>query len=67
MPKKYENKSNHNKDFLNSLITDYPSDYYDWKVTVQFYTCLHRANKKSILMKKATYWWLNSCRYLIQS
>ncbi len=42
MPKKYENRSNHNKNFLNLLNTDYSNDYFDWKVTVQFYTCLHR-------------------------
>ena len=42
MPKKYENKSNHNTDFLNTLNNDYPEEYFDWKVTVQFYSCLHR-------------------------
>jgi len=42
MPKKYENKSNHNTDFLNSINNDYPEEYFDWKVTVQFYSSLHR-------------------------
>lgn len=42
MPKEYENKSIHNKDFLDSISNDYPDDYFDWKVTVQFYTSLHR-------------------------
>lgn len=42
MPKKYENKSNHNKEFLKSINNDYPNEYFDWKVTVQFYSCLHR-------------------------
>ena len=42
MPKKYENKSNHNKDFLDSIHNDYPNSYFDWKVTIQFYTALHK-------------------------
>ena len=42
MPRKYDNKSAHNKAFLTSIQSDYPEDYYDWKVTVQFYTGLHR-------------------------
>tara|TARA_R110002124_G_C8853401_1_gene506442 strand:+ start:728 stop:1111 length:384 start_codon:yes stop_codon:yes gene_type:complete len=42
MPKTYENKANHNQDFLDSIHNDYPDSYYDWKVTVQFYTALHR-------------------------
>lgn len=41
MPKEYENKSIHNKCFLESISNDYPEDYFDWKVTVQFYACLH--------------------------
>ena len=43
MPKKYENKSNHNQDFLESIHNDYPNTFFDWKVTVQFYTALHKA------------------------
>lgn len=42
MPKSYENKANHNQDFLDSIINDYPESYFDWKVTVQFYIGLHR-------------------------
>lgn len=42
MSKNYENKSIHNKDFLDSLINDYPEQYFDWKVTVQFYVNLHK-------------------------
>jgi hypothetical protein len=42
MPKIYENKANHNQDFLDSINNDYPDSYYDWKVTIQFYTALHR-------------------------
>lgn len=42
MPKNYYNKSTHNKLFLENLCEDYPEDYFDWKVTVQFYTGLHR-------------------------
>lgn len=42
MPKRYENRANHNKDFLESIINDYPKQYYDWKVTIQFYIALHR-------------------------
>ncbi len=37
----YKNKSEHNREFLNAIETDYPTEYYDWKVTVQFYYCLH--------------------------
>lgn len=42
MPKKYENKSIHNKTFLDALNEDYPHEYFDWKVTAQFYCGLHR-------------------------
>lgn len=42
MPKKYHNKSIHNKTFLESLEQDYPEDFFDWKVTAQFYCALHR-------------------------
>lgn len=42
MSKVYENKANHNKDFLDAIISDYPTEYFDWKVTVQFYIALHR-------------------------
>lgn len=42
MGKIYENKADHNQDFLDSIIQDYPTDYYDWKVTLQFYIALHR-------------------------
>lgn len=42
MAKMYENKADHNQIFLDSIIEDYPSEYYDWKVTVQFYIALHR-------------------------
>jgi hypothetical protein len=42
MPKKYDNKSNQNKIFLDTISQDYPQDFYDWKVTAQFYTGLHR-------------------------
>ena len=42
MPNKYENKSIHNQDFLNSIHNDYPQEYFDWKVTVQFYVALHK-------------------------
>lgn len=38
----YENKADHNQVFLDSIIEDYPSEYFDWKVTVQFYIALHR-------------------------
>ncbi len=37
----YKNKLEHNKEFLNAIENDYPQQYYDWKVTVQFYYCLH--------------------------
>lgn len=42
MPRKYYNKSNHNKTFLEKIHEDYPEDFFDWKVTVQFYTGLHK-------------------------
>lgn len=42
MPEKYANKSNHNKIFLDTINQDYPHEFYDWKVTAQFYTGLHR-------------------------
>lgn len=42
MPKKYANKSNHNKHFLETIENNYPEDFFDWKVTVQFYTALHK-------------------------
>ena len=38
----YENKANHNQSFLDSIIGDYPLEYFDWKVTIQFYIALHR-------------------------
>lgn len=42
MPTKYLNKSNHNHNFLTNIQDDYPEDFFDWKVTVQFYTSLHK-------------------------
>lgn len=42
MPKVYENKADHNQDFLDSVQNDYPDNFFDWKVTIQFYTALHR-------------------------
>ena len=42
MPKLYENKADHNQDFLDCINSDYPESYFDWKVTVQFYVGLHR-------------------------
>lgn len=42
MGKIYENKADHNQAFLDSIIESYPKEYYDWKVTVQFYIALHR-------------------------
>jgi hypothetical protein len=42
MPNKYLNKYSHNHNFLNKINEDYPEDYFDWKVTVQFYTSLHK-------------------------
>jgi hypothetical protein len=42
MPKNYDNKSIHNKFFLDTIHDDYPEDFFDWKVTAQFYTGLHR-------------------------
>jgi len=42
MSKAYENKSIHNKTFLDSIHNDYPDEYFDWKVTVQFYVALHK-------------------------
>ncbi|PZQ89447.1 MAG: hypothetical protein DI548_03830 [Flavobacterium johnsoniae] len=43
MAKNYENKADHNQDFLDSLVRDYENFYFDWKVTVQFYIALHRS------------------------
>lgn len=37
----YENKFMHNKSFLETIENDYPQDYFDWKVTIQFYYALH--------------------------
>ncbi|MGM0479856.1 MAG: hypothetical protein ACQERC_11595 [Bacteroidota bacterium] len=56
MPKIYYNKSTHNKTFLKNLCEDYPEDYFDWKVTVQFYSGLHRcycvlANKGEVIQQ----------------
>jgi hypothetical protein len=42
MTKKYENKSNSNGHFLKTIHEDYPEDFFDWKVTAQFYTSLHK-------------------------
>lgn len=42
MSDKYSNKYTHNKKFLGCICEDYPEDFYDWKVTTQFYTCLHK-------------------------
>lgn len=42
MAKAYDNKCCHNKDFLQALMNDYPDQFFDWKVTVQFYVALHR-------------------------
>jgi hypothetical protein len=42
VPKLYENKADHNQDFLDSINNDYPESFFDWKVTIQFYVGLHR-------------------------
>lgn len=42
MPTKYNNKYSYNKSFLQSLHNDYAEDFFDWKVTAQFYTGLHK-------------------------
>ncbi|WP_130736908.1 hypothetical protein [Flavobacterium sp. J27] len=42
MPKVYENKAIHNETFLYCINNDYPNEYFDWKVTIQFYTALHK-------------------------
>ncbi|WP_299106011.1 hypothetical protein [uncultured Tenacibaculum sp.] len=43
MPKNFENKFHHNKDFLDSIVNDYPDQFFDWKVTIQFYCGLHKS------------------------
>lgn len=43
MPKDFNNKFHHNKEFLKSIVEDYPDEYFDWKVTVQFYCGLHKS------------------------
>lgn len=43
MAKEYLNQGEHNKSFLESISQEWPEDYFDWKVTVQFYTALHFA------------------------
>jgi hypothetical protein len=35
------NQAEHNVKFLKSLDANYPEDYYDWKITVAFYSSLH--------------------------
>jgi len=37
---KYIEQFYHNEYFLNKLLVDYPSEFYDWKITVAFYTAL---------------------------
>lgn len=42
MARNYENKASHNQLFLENIENDYPHEYFDWKVTVQFYIALHK-------------------------
>ncbi len=34
-------QAEHNEKFLTELEIDYPTTYFDWKITICFYTALH--------------------------
>ena len=34
-------QAKHNKDFLDSIESNFPDRYYDWKITVTFYISIH--------------------------
>lgn len=45
---RYYNQYLHNLDFLENIHTTFENEYFDWKVTVSYYTALHLVKSYAI-------------------
>jgi hypothetical protein len=46
------NQAQHNERFLEAIALAFPDDFYDWRVTLVFYTALHYLQATAYLHRK---------------